>query len=132
MKREILFKGKRKDNGQWVEGFYVYDKPWGEHKIMVYDNITTNRMLIITVDPETVCESTGSPVKNSKIIFEGDRIKEKESEHSNEYRIYTVFWNDEKLQWWMIDVDTLDPQPLEELDTDLASIIGSIHDKEEE
>ena len=23
--REILFKAKRKDNGEWVEGYYVYD-----------------------------------------------------------------------------------------------------------
>lgn len=37
MDREILFRGKRSDNGEWVEGCYVYDNNLNHH-IRAFDN----------------------------------------------------------------------------------------------
>ena len=67
--REILFRGKRIDNGEWVEGFYVGDTGDGCHEICDINSGTGHR---VEVDPATVGQYTGLTDKNGKRIFEGD------------------------------------------------------------
>lgn len=86
--REILFRGKRADNGEWVEGFLVkkidplfsveswfilvqkYDTSCIDGKPTILESLMT----WYKVSPETVSESTSLSDKNSKKIFEGDII----------------------------------------------------------
>lgn len=76
--REILFKAKRVDNAEWVEGYYVkkYDLLGKRHLILYVDNHV--RWECVEVDPETLCQFTGLCDKNENKIWENDICDRKE------------------------------------------------------
>lgn len=73
--REILFRGRRLDNGGWVEGFYVclHDHKGNEsHRIYTGYAETDCGYYYpewFEVDPATVCRYTGLQDKEGTIVF---------------------------------------------------------------
>ena len=117
--REILFRGKREDNGEWIVGnLFVPDKENTPTQICIGTNVVR-----ITYDilPETVGQYTGLTDKNGTKIFEGDIIQSEERAISfGSYRAVVEFKDGAFLGGGFIDI--------EPCGFECCEVVGNIHD----
>jgi hypothetical protein len=139
--REILFRGKRVDNGEWDEGylsedticsavntyvaFVICKKPKG-----VYDDEWYE------IDPDTIGQYTGLTDKNGKMIFEGDIVHQYNEGLDNEYLydlradVGRVFWHQEATRF--LRTSKLFPDNCPEICAHCEyEVVGNIYDNPE-
>lgn len=97
--REILFRGKRTDNGEWVEGYYYKAKYCRtDDKLCDYITILYMEQCNLPnshyiVNPETVGQYTGLTDKNGTKIFEGDIVKCVDANNGGSFTAIVSFGN---------------------------------------
>jgi len=93
--RELLFRGKRTDNGEWVKGKGV-DVNFDNAYILTkeYDCGYGYYGGEVEVVPETVGQFSGIPDKNGTPIFEGDLLESRMSENTEDWKVWVVGFED--------------------------------------
>ncbi|MDE6796881.1 MAG: YopX family protein [Ruminococcus sp.] len=134
--REILFRGKRKDNGNWIEGSLLnfrentYIIP--HNSAHFYDDIETLALNVESFEvlPETLGEYTGLTDMNGKKIFEGDIIQEEYgSRNQKNIKKFEVYWDREYAGFYPI-YDHEHPAGYS-VEAQYSEVIGNIHDNPE-
>ena len=116
--REILFRGKRDGDGEWVMG----DRAGYSDYVMIWDLI--DKGVGYLVDPATVGQFTGLYDKNGKKIFEGDIIKTDYHELK-----MAVCYNTRLASFSLENRHWMYPHYFEEaVRTKDVEVIGNIHD----
>ena len=133
--REILFKGKRADNGEWAYGYYAH-RPTavciGESNpscIYVPACDPDDNSEFIEVLPETVGQYTGLTDKNGKKIFEGDILEGHFDEDFPEnITLVEVIW---KEYGFYTKGKSTEAELLDKFDGEIYEVIGNIYDSPE-
>ena len=103
MEDRYLFKSKRLDNGEWVQGALfngeshciigqeIKFSPYTEHECKIVGH---------EVDRDTICQCTGLKDKNGKLIWENDIVRDEQG------NFYKAFWQNNYYQFSWVCVKT--------------------------
>ena len=103
MEDRYLFKAKRLDNGEWVQGALfngeshciigqeIKFSPYTEHECKIVGH---------EVDRDTICQCTGLKDKNGKLIWENDIVRDEKG------NFYKAFWQNNYYQFSWVCVKT--------------------------
>ena len=118
--RDILFRGKRVDNGKWTEGYFF--KSWD--KVFLLWGMTGDCPNMEEVKLETVGQYTGLCDKNGKKIFEGDILLKG-------FEKVLVKWNANQCRWGIYS-DGYEICGFNESTQEYFEVISNIYDDKEE
>ena len=132
--REILFRGKRVDNGEWIFGWYIKYSYSGwplKATIIPSEQAENGWYEHIRVIPETIGQYIGLKDKNGTGIFEGDIVKTKYG------RLCYIYWFQPKECWDLSPINTSSNLYLKSPDewdlwySENLEVVGNIHDNPE-
>lgn len=121
--REILFRGKRVNNGEWFQGYPCHYGWIGKEKDYIIPDYAS-ALYTAEVDPETIGQYTGLTDVNGNKIFEGDVVR-----YDYEEERGIVQWDNDTARFiitcstFISDFDSVYGEELE--------IIGNVYDNPE-
>lgn len=119
MNDRYLYRAKRIDNGEWVEGDLV-------HSVYKINDICVgkygNEVGMHQVDESTICQCTGLKDKNGKLIWENDIVKIGGV-------VYICFWNESNFEWGF--KNNAEDFGVAYVSSDEINVIGSVIDNPE-
>ena len=137
--REVIFRGKRTDNGEWETGSLVIIRDGcSDKEVFIADKMTGYHTPVI---PETVGQYTGLTDKNGVRIFEGDIIK---THYANAQKSdfieqvvfhngkFCAYFSNQLCKQWANLYDGTEHLPQDKsVYMDSVEVIGNIHDNPE-
>lgn len=132
MKRKVLFRGKRVDNGKWIEGYLVVNKDgtcWIKDTDYQVNN-DKNDLIPHEVIPETIGQFTGLTDRNGVKIFEGDIVRYYQP-YSQKWEEHIVLWDVNWASFGLFEQGSAYCKESDWVKIQHIEIIGNIHDNPE-
>ena len=130
MNDRYLFRAKRIDNGEWVQGCLIVDEAENDECRYRILPIKSFQLFAFPVDQSTICQCSGLKDKNGNLVFENDIMCAHLDDSFPEDITYaSVIWGDSG--YCLKEKDSIDINPLEIIDMENFEVIGNIFDNPE-
>lgn len=135
---DILFKAKKKTNGEWIEGYFVKVKWYldGSTKFVIFPtDVCMYPHCEVSeweeVIPETICRTTGFKDKNGNPIWENDIVNKVDTNALGYHRERICNVSFDEYGYWKITTLYGDGYWMGEFENEQFEVIGNIFDNPE-
>ena len=134
MEDRYLYKAKRVDNGEWVQGYLVYDNRDKLYRIIMDIQYSTGTCITTDnaprVDSSTICQCTGLKDKNGKLIWENDiMVAHLDKDNPEDITYVIVAWRENG--WVTIENGSDDLNPIDDFTTENFEVVSTRFDNPE-